>query len=77
MTIDVWWPGLGAETREWLMGNNGDAVPTAVIEEVARVGGPPASDAWWVREDDSPGPRMPDAAIDWIEAKANEETTEL
>ena len=74
MEIPSWWPLLRSETREWLMANNGDVVPPLIVEEIANVGGPSASDTWWVHDEGSPGPCMPDAAIDWVEEIANEET---
>ena len=74
MSIETWWPALKPSTREDLIANNGDAVSVAVREEIAACGGPGPSDDWWVTDDDAPEPRMPDAAIDWIEAVANDET---
>jgi hypothetical protein len=73
MTIELWWARLRPETREWLIANNGDAVPPAIVEEIAAVGGPSASDAWWEEQEGSPGRCMPDEAIDWIEQVANDE----
>ena len=73
MLIEAWWPRLRRETRQWLMANNGDAVPPVVLDEIAAVGGPAATDEWWARLDGSPGRCMPDDAVDWIEAAANDE----
>jgi hypothetical protein len=73
MAIQSWWPQLRPETQQWLVANNGDAVPPLIVEEIAGVGGPPASDPWWVDQEGSPGPCMPDEAIDWIEEVANDE----
>jgi Methyltransferase domain len=74
MAIEVWWPRLQPATRAWLVANNGDAVPAPIVEEIVHAGGPGRSDAWWVAQDGSADARMPDAAIDWIEEIANEET---
>lgn len=74
VSIDAWWPKLRPETREWLVANNGDAVPTSIVEEITQAGGPAHSDAWWVIGHQSAGARMPDEAVDWIEEIANEET---
>ena len=74
VSIDAWWPKLRPETREWLVANNGDAVPTSIVEEITQAGGPAHSDAWWVIDHQSAGARMPDEAVDWIEEIANEET---
>jgi hypothetical protein len=74
MPIDVWWPKLQPVTRDWLIANNGDAVPAPIVQEISQVGGPLMSHAWWVTEDGSTGTYMPDAATDWIEEIANDET---
>jgi hypothetical protein len=74
MSIEVWWPKLRPGTREWLIANNGDAVPATIIDEIEAVGGPARSDGWWVDQGGSDGSRMPDEAIDWIEEIANAET---
>ena len=73
MTIEMWWPRLRPDSRQWLMAHNGDVVPRLIIEEVAAEGGPAVTDTWWADADVSPGRVMPDEAIDWIEAAANEE----
>jgi hypothetical protein len=73
MPIEQWWPKMQPDTRDWLIANNGDAVPPVVMADIAEAGGPAASDAWWVTGDDMTGPVMPDEAIDWIEETANEE----
>ena len=73
MTIDAWWPRLRPESRQWLIVNNGDAVPTQIVDEIATIGGPAAADAWWSSVEDAAGHGMPDDAVDWIEAAANRE----
>ncbi len=73
MTIDQWWPQLRAETRQWLMANNGDAVPTSLMAEIETAGGPAVSDPWWLEHEGSAGLCMPDEATDWIEETANDE----
>jgi len=74
MSIEVWWPKLQPATRDWLIANNGDAVPAAILEEITEAGGPAKSDAWLVGQDGSTDFFMPDEAIDWIEEIANDET---
>jgi hypothetical protein len=74
MSIQVWWPRLQPATRDWLIANNGDVVPAPIVEEITGAGGPVRSDAWWVAHDGSTGSYLPDAATDWIEEIANEET---
>ncbi|BCW43125.1 hypothetical protein [Arthrobacter sp. StoSoilB5] len=76
MSIEQWWPQLNPSTREWLINNNGDTVPPEIVAEIAGAGGPDAADSWWVAEEESPGLQLPDDAIDWIEAIANEEAPE-
>ena len=73
MTIEAWWPRLRTETREWLIANNGDAVPSLIVEEIAAQGGPAVTDAWWANVDGSPGQGMPDEVVDWIAEVANYE----
>lgn len=43
------------------------------VQEIAALGGPSASDAWWEDQEGSGGLCMPADAIDWIEAVANDE----
>ena len=38
MRIEEWWPKLDPETREWLIANNGDVVPTTVLGQIAEAG---------------------------------------
>ena len=73
MLIDAWWPLLRPETREWLRANNGDAASLVIVEEIAAVGGPTATDLWWADLDGSGGWCMPDDAVDWIEEVSNDE----
>ena len=74
MTMGSWWPKLPQETRDWLIANNGDAIPAAIVEEIAHAGGSVASDAWWVGQNGPTGFYFSDAAVDWIEEVANGET---
>ena len=69
--IEQWWPALRAETRDWLIANNGDTVPRPIVEEIAAVGGPAATDPWWAEGEGTHC--MPDDAVDWIEDVANDE----
>ncbi len=74
MTIEAWWPQLRPETRAWLIANNGDAVPSVIVQEIAALGGPAVDGAWWSDADGASGRTMPDHAVDWVEAAANDET---
>ena len=73
-SLEEWWPRLSQESRDWLIANNGDAVPASVTEEITRAGGVVSADAWWVGQSGPTGFYLSDEAIDWIEAVANGET---
>jgi hypothetical protein len=73
MSLEIWWPLLQPEIRDWLIANNGDALSTAVLDDIARVAGSVPSEAWWVGENGPSGFQLSDAGIDWIEAVANGE----
>ena len=34
MSIEAWWPKLRLESREYLIANNGDVVPAALVAEI-------------------------------------------
>lgn len=74
MSIEQWWPKLKPSTQNWLIDNNGDAVPAATLAEIEDAGGSVASGDWWVGENGPSGFYFSDAAIDWIEAVGNGET---
>lgn len=61
MSIDVWWPKIRRESRQWLVDNNGDAVRGDILEEILRAGG------------EVNGSYLSDEAVDWVEAVANGE----
>lgn len=61
MSIEVWWPKIRKESRQWLVENNGDAVRGDIIQEILRAGG------------DVSGSYLSDDAVDWVEAVANGE----
>jgi hypothetical protein len=61
MSIEVWWPKIRQASRDWLVANNGDAVPGDVADDIIRVGGEIA------------GSYLSDDAVDWVEAVANGE----
>lgn len=75
-SLEEWWPRLSQATRDWLIANNGDAVPVSVTEEITRAGGLVATDAWWVGEIEPTGFWLSDEAVDWIEEVANGEMPE-
>ncbi len=45
MSIEAWWPKLRHESREYLIANNGDAVPPDLVVEIAQAGGVTTTDA--------------------------------
>lgn len=73
MDIEQWWPKLSDATREWLIANNGDAVPERVVSEIVAAGGVLATESEWVGENGPDGFFLSDEATDWIEAAANDE----
>lgn len=73
MDIEQWWPELSDSAREWLIANNGDAVPTSIVEEIVAAGGVVAATSGWVGETGPDGFFLSDQATDWIEAVANDE----
>ena len=77
MSMEVWWPRLRQETRDWLIDNNGDAAPDSTVEEIRRAGGVVTTDAWWVGQSGPAGLYLSDAAVDWIDEVVNGETPAL
>lgn len=69
MFNEEWWSKLSPATREWLMSENGDAVPEAIAVEVVSAGGPVAAET--EGEDAEPGLFFSDEIVDWVEEKAN------
>lgn len=74
--IATWWPKLKPETRQYLIDNNGDAIPGEIVAEIAHAGGVIASDAWWVGSSGPTGFFISDEAADWVEEIANEDESE-
>lgn len=73
MGIDEWWPKLTESAREFLMANNGDAVPAPIVHEIEAVSGVVGPDAWWLGESRPEGTHLSDRATEWIEEQANDE----
>lgn len=74
VSISEWWPRLGSTAQEWLIANNGDAVPSHVLQQITAAGGVVTSGAGWVGERGPNGFYLSDDATDWIEAIANGES---
>jgi len=74
MSIEQWWPKLKPSTQDWLIENNGDAVPAETLAEIENAGGHVASGDWWVGDNGPSGFYFSDEAVDWIEAVGNGET---
>ncbi|WP_190989100.1 hypothetical protein [Pseudarthrobacter sulfonivorans] len=76
MRIEEWWPKMDPSTQQWLINNNGDVVPSNILDQITAVAGTPTADASWVG-DSAPGQFfLSDEAIDWIEETANDEVSE-
>lgn len=76
MRIEEWWGNLGESSRRWLVANNGDAIPDAVVAAILEAGG--AVDVVGSgdeAEDVPPGSYLSDDDVDWIEETANDEGT--
>jgi hypothetical protein len=72
--ISEWWSRIDTQSRAWLIAHNGEAVTPEVMSAITAAGGAVSSDAWWVGQQDGPtGFFLSDAAVDWIEEKANDE----
>ena len=74
MRIEEWWQGIAAETQQWLIDHNGEAVPEHIVEQIRSVEGIAAADMSWVGPQIPEGFFLSDGAVDWIEAVANGET---
>ncbi|WP_432542914.1 hypothetical protein [Kineococcus sp. SYSU DK002] len=74
MSLETWWPQLQQDSRDWLIAHNGEALTPSVVQNIERVNGPVPAQAWWVGEAGPDGLQLSDAAVDWIEGAANEES---
>ncbi len=74
MQIEDWWPRLTPETRNWLIAHNGEPLDTSVRNDLLEVTRGAFDASWWAGSSEDGGSELSDAAIDWIEATANEET---
>lgn len=72
MKISALWPLLESDTQEWLIAHNGEPLSPPVIDDLVDANGGEPDPSWW-SEDAADGPALTDAAIDWIEAVANDE----
>jgi hypothetical protein len=75
MNIDEWWPKLDPSVQEWLIANNGDAVPPDILSQITAVSGDTGSDSPWAGDNGPDGFFLSDEATDWIEATANDESS--
>jgi hypothetical protein len=74
MRIEEWWPKLDPATQEWLIANNGDVVPATVLGQIAEAGGDVTPGSSSIDDNVPGGVLLSDAAVDWIEEAANQET---
>ncbi|WP_127474900.1 hypothetical protein [Microbacterium sulfonylureivorans] len=70
MEIIEWWPKLDPDARAWLIAHNGEAVVPDVLNKIAAVAG----SAHEVGESGPDGLVLSDEDVDWIEARANDES---
>lgn len=71
MRIENWWPLLDPSTQQWLINNNGDVVPPAILAQITAVAGQPTAEASWGGDSAPEGFFLSDEAVDWIEETAN------
>jgi len=76
MRIENWWPLLDRSTRQWLINNNGDVVPPAILAQITAVAGQPTAEASWGGDSSAEGFFLSDEAVDWIEETANSEDSD-
>ncbi|GAB3578017.1 hypothetical protein GCM10027406_13530 [Leifsonia lichenia] len=74
MGIEEWWSDLSGFEQQWLIANNGDAIPDGIVASIVEAGGVvqivgEADDS----EDVPPGSYLSDEDVDWIEEVANAE----
>ena len=50
MAMDEIWPQLAPETRDWLIANNGDAVPADIAAEIDEITDAAGADDVWAAE---------------------------
>ena len=77
MGIEEWWSDLSGFEQQWLIANNGDAIPDGIVASIVEAGGT----VQIVGEDDEaedvpPGSYLNDEDVDWIEEVANDEGDE-
>jgi hypothetical protein len=65
------WQLLEPATREWLVAHNGEPLTPTVASEITAASTATNSGSWI--QDSPDGPVLTDAAVDWIEAAANDE----
>lgn len=73
MDISHWWPLLDPRTQQWLIDNNGDAVPPVILDRITAVAGQPEAGASWLGSPVQEECSLSDEAVDWVEKVANDE----
>jgi hypothetical protein len=63
-----WWPMLDSQAQAWLIAHNGEAISPDVLDKIVIVGG----SAQQAGAKGTDGNFLPDEAVHWIEAKAND-----
>lgn len=73
MDISDWWSKLDADTKDWLVDHNGEPLTPTILDRVIAAGGSADIAEGTAGEGVAEGVQLSDAAIDWIEAAANDE----
>jgi hypothetical protein len=69
MGIEDIWPRLAPQTQEWLIANNGDAVPDDIAAEIDVIVDAVGSDDVWADDEDEDVPIADDEDDDEIEGE--------
>ncbi len=70
-TIEEWWPKLAPATRQWLIADGTEPLPTEVIADIAWAGVPVDAEQWWVGKQVGTRFYLSKPALDWIKAVAD------
>jgi hypothetical protein len=77
MGIEEWWSDLSGFEQQWLIANNGDAIPDGIVASIVEAGGSVEIVGAEDEADDvPPGSYLTDEDVDWIEEVANAEGDE-
>lgn len=72
MSMLSWWTSLDEDTRDWLIAHNGETVVEPWAERILAAAREVDPNAVWL-DIGRTGITLDDEAVDWIEARANDE----